>query len=117
MSKATDKRVFELHAAVCRAFAHPKRIEILSLLRDGDESVGELAHAMGAAPANVSQHLAILRQQGAVVCRRDGQTLYYRIANSKITAACNLMREVLMEQIEERERLARDASGGHPEPS
>jgi len=105
----TDKRIFELHAEVCQTFAHPKRIEILSLLRDGEKSVGQLVEEMGAAKANVSQHLSILRQRGAVTYRREGQTLYYRLTNPKIAQACDLMRDVLLERLEEGERVARRA--------
>ena len=104
-----DKRIYEMHAEVCRTFAHPKRIEILDLLREGEKSVGRLVEEMGIAKANVSQHLGILRQQGAVVCRREGQTLYYRITSPKITQACDLMRDVLLERLAEGERLAREA--------
>lgn len=109
MSKQADKRMYEMQAAVCQAFAHPKRIEILSLLAGGEKSVGELAQEMDITTANVSQHLSILRQQGAVASRRDGQTLYYRIANPRITEACHLMREVLMARLAESERLAHEA--------
>lgn len=104
-----DKRIFEMHAEVCQTFAHPKRIEILNLLRDGEKSVGQLVEEMEIAKANVSQHLAILRQRGAVTFRREGKTLYYRLTNPKIALACDLMREVLLERLEEGERLARRA--------
>jgi len=101
-----DKRIFELHAEVCQTFAHPKRIEILSLLRDGEKSVGQLVEEMGIAKANVSQHLAILRQRGAVTYRREGKVLYYRLTNPKIAQACDLMRDVLLERLAEGERIA-----------
>jgi len=101
-----DKRIFELHAEVCQTFAHPKRIEILSLLRDGEKSVGQLVEEMGVAKANVSQHLAILRQRGAVAYRREGKVIYYRLTNPKIAQACDLMRDVLLERLSEGERIA-----------
>ena len=108
----TDKRIYELHAEVCQTFAHPKRIEILGLLREGEKSVGQLVEEMGVAKANVSQHLAILRQRGAVTYRREGQTLYYRLTNPKIAQACDLMRDVLLERLAEGERIAAGARGG-----
>ena len=101
-----DKRLYELHAEVCRIFAHPKRIELLNLLREGEKSVGELVEEMGIAKANVSQHLAVLRERGVVSVRRKGQMAYYRVANPKIIRACDLMREVLLEKLREGERIA-----------
>lgn len=94
-----DKRLFELHASICRTLAHPKRLEILSLLRQGELSVGELAEQMGISLANASQHLAVLRDKRVVVTRRKGVSIYYQISNPKIVQACDLMREVLFEQL------------------
>jgi ArsR family transcriptional regulator, virulence genes transcriptional regulator len=94
-----DKRIFELHASICRTLAHPKRLEILSLLRQGELSVGEMADQMGISLANASQHLAILRDKRVVVTRREGVSVYYQISNTKIVQACDLMREVLFEQL------------------
>lgn len=99
LTKDQDKRVFELHARICRTMAHPKRLEILSLLRGGELSVGELAEWMGVSLANASQHLAILRDRGVVMTRREGVNIYYRLADPKIIQACDLMREVLLEQL------------------
>jgi ArsR family transcriptional regulator len=55
----------------------------------------------------VSQHRAVLRQKKVVVTRREGLNIYYRIATPKIIQACDLIRQVLMEQLEEGERLAK----------
>ncbi len=105
-STEEDKRIFDLHARICRTLAHPKRLEILSLLRDGELSVGELAERMGLSLANVSQHLAILRDKGVVMTRREGVNIYYRVADSRIIQACDLMREVLFEQLARSGQLA-----------
>ena len=94
-----DKGLFELHASICRTLAHPKRLEILSLLRQGELSVGEMADQMGISLANASQHLAVLRDKRVVVTRREGVSVYYQISNPKIVQACDLMREVLFEQL------------------
>jgi len=94
-----DKGLFELHAILCRTLAHPKRLEILSLLRQGELSVGEMADQMGISLANASQHLAVLRDKRVVVTRREGVSVYYQISNPKIVQACDLMREVLFEQL------------------
>jgi len=99
MDDPDNKRIFELHASICRTLAHPKRLEILNLLRQGEWSVSDLAEQMGVSLANVSQHLAVLRDKRVVVTRRAGVNVYYQIGNPKIVQACNLMREVLFEQL------------------
>ena len=94
-----DKRVFQLHAEICKTLSHPIRLEILSVLRDGKKSVTELAVLTSVRQATVSQHLAVLRQRGVVSTKREGLNVYYDVANPKITKACDLMREVMFENI------------------
>ena len=76
-------------------------------MRDKELTVSELVAQLRIPKANVSQHRAVLRQKKVVVTRREGLNIYYRIANPKIIQACDLMRQVLMEQLEEGERLAK----------
>ncbi len=87
--------------------ANPKRLQILSLLKEGELSVGEMVKAMGIAKANLSQHLSIMKQQGILVARREGTAIYYRLATPKITAACSIMREVLLQLLQDQEELSR----------
>jgi ArsR family transcriptional regulator len=94
-----DKRLFQMHAEICKTLSNPIRLEILSKLRDGKKSVNEIAALTGVRQATVSQHLSVLRQRGVVSTRREGINVYYDIANPKITRACDLMREVLFEHI------------------
>jgi ArsR family transcriptional regulator len=94
-----DKKLFELHTSICCTLAHPKHLEILSLLRQRELSVGEIADQMGISLANASQHLVILRDKQVVVTWREGVNVYYQISNPKIVQACGLMREVLFEQL------------------
>jgi len=96
------KQIYELHAEVCKTLGNPKRIEIINLLRSGEKSVAWLLEETGLLKANLSQHLSVMRQRGIVKNRKEGLTVYYRIANQKIVKACDLMREVLFEQAEER---------------
>jgi ArsR family transcriptional regulator len=96
------KQIYELHADVCKTLANAKRIEIINLLRSGEKSVSWLLEKTGLLKANLSQHLSVMRRQGIVRARKGGLNVFYRIANPKIVKACDLMREVLFEQMEER---------------
>src|SRR3970282_2519921 len=102
-----DKKIFEMHAEICKVFTNPKRLEIISLLRDEEKTVNELTELAGVPQANVSQHLTVLRQHNVVTTRREGANIYYKIANPKILQACDLMREVLLEKLAESEKLAK----------
>ncbi|MDP6459305.1 MAG: metalloregulator ArsR/SmtB family transcription factor [Candidatus Hydrothermarchaeota archaeon] len=95
-----------MHADICKTFANPKRLEILNYLREGEKTVGELTKLANIPQANLSQHLAMLRHRKVVSTRRKGVIIYYKITNSKIIKACDLMREVLFEQIEDSKKLA-----------
>ena len=100
-----DPTILELHAKVCRTMAHPIRLALLSALRDGERGVGELAQAVGIRQPLVSQHLAVLRNQGLLRYRRNGNEVYYRIAYPKMVQACDLLREVLFEHLRSQEKL------------
>ncbi len=106
--KQKEKKIYELHAEICKTLANPKRLQILNLLRHKELSVNELASLMEIREANVSQHLAVMRQKGILITRREGVNVYYRIANPKVIEACDIMREVLIEQLEERAQLVED---------
>ncbi len=107
-----DDEIFRLHAEVCKIMAHPRRLQIISALRDGEATLAELTLELNVAKANVSQHLSQMRQRGIVERRRAGAEVYYRIANEKIVKACDLMREVLLEQLEKHRTIADQMSSG-----
>lgn len=102
-----DRRIYSLHAEICKTLSNPTRLEILNRLRDSEKSVGELASLIGARQANISQHLAVLRRRGIVTTRKEGANIYYKIANPKIIKACDIIREVLFEQLAESEKLTK----------
>jgi ArsR family transcriptional regulator len=93
-----NTELFQLHAQVCRTLANAKRLEILDILRAQELSVSEIVRRMMIPKANVSQHLAVMRMAGSVKTRRCGLNIYYRITSPKVIKACDLMREVLLEQ-------------------
>jgi ArsR family transcriptional regulator len=102
-----DSRLDRLHAEMCKVFTNPARIRILRLLRDGEKPVGELARALGLAQPTVSKHLAAMRDRGVLTARRDGATVFYRLANPKVMQAFDLIREALVESLREGARVAR----------
>lgn len=99
------QRIFALHAEVCRTLGHPVRLQIIYLLGEAERTPGELSSLLGVTPANLSQHLAVLRKAGLVAAEREGLKLRYRLASRAIGQACGLMRQVLFERLRQEARL------------
>ncbi|MBI3942918.1 MAG: winged helix-turn-helix transcriptional regulator [Chloroflexi bacterium] len=85
-----------------KALAHPARLEILEILREGEQCVCHLEAISGYRQAYISQQLTILREAGMVQDRRDGWNVYYRVADPQVFAILD---------------AARQAVGGAPAPS
>ena len=81
-------------AAVARALADPKRLCVLQSLAAGELSVRDLSDRVGCQVPNMSQHLAVLRNSGLVLTRRDGNAIYYRLADPRILEACQLLQSI-----------------------
>jgi ArsR family transcriptional regulator len=99
------EKIIELHADICKVFSNAKRLEILNTLRDREMTASELIEKIGLSKANLSQHMSILRSKGVVLTRREGVNIYYQISSPKIIKACDLMREVLLEQLQEKGKM------------
>lgn len=72
---------------VARAIAEPRRREILTLVRDGEMSAGEIASRFEVSRPAISQHLAVLREAGLLSERRDGTRRFYQ-AEPRRWAGC-----------------------------
>ena len=82
------------YAAVGRALADPKRLCVLESLAAGELSVSDLSTTVGCQVPNMSQHLAVLRSAGLVQSRRDGSTVYYRLADVRVLEAYRLIQSL-----------------------
>jgi DNA-binding transcriptional ArsR family regulator len=105
MEKKADMTIFKLQAAISKTMANPLRVAILYFLKNGEKTVNQLADLVGASQSNVSQHLALLRQRDLVKTRKAGSTVYYSVASPKISQACDMIREVLWEQLRQKQEL------------
>jgi DNA-binding transcriptional ArsR family regulator len=72
--------------ALLKALANPHRLMIVCTLIDGEQSVGALARVLGVRETLASQHLGLLRRDGVVAARRDGQTIYYGLQSDPARA-------------------------------
>jgi DNA-binding transcriptional ArsR family regulator len=81
-------------AAVARALADAKRLCVVERLADGERSVSELSRDVGCQVPNMSQHLAVLRSAGIVASRREGNTVFYRLADANVLEVYRLLQQV-----------------------
>lgn len=75
-----------------KKLANENRLLILCALLDGEHSVGQLNEAIDLSPSALSQHLASLREAGLVCTRRESQTIYYRLADQRISQVMGLLK-------------------------
>lgn len=82
---------YENLAELFKGLAHPTRIQILVLLREGEVCVCHIEAALNKRQAYVSQQLMTLREAGLVESRREGLQVYYRLADARLCDLLNLM--------------------------
>jgi len=70
----------ESAASLLKALANPHRLLVLCALGDGELSVGALNERIPLSQSALSQHLAVLREDGLVSTRREAQTIFYSVA-------------------------------------
>ena len=98
--------LYRLKAKLCKTFADPTRLIMIEELRGGEKSVSELIRLLDIPQAAASRHLAVLRDRGVVQTRRKGNIVFYSLTDLKIGEACDLVHNILLNQIEKNRQLA-----------
>ena len=88
-------------AEIFQALAHPTRIAILDLLREGEMTVGAFVEHLNLEQANLSQHLAVLRAKQIVTARKVGNQVFYTVRDPLIWKLLDLMRRYFQKQVGE----------------
>ncbi len=88
-------------AGIFKVLAHPTRIHIIETLRDGELSVGAILERVKVEPANLSQHLSVLRQSHLVVTRKDGNQVLYTLRDPLLTKVLDAMRRYFQRHFED----------------
>lgn len=112
MPEVTGRQVkdglYEQFARIGKAVAHPKRIELLDLLCQGERSVEVLAKTAALTVTNASAHLKVLREARLVETRPAGTKVYYRLAGESVCGLFFSMRDLAAERYAEVEMIVRD---------
>ncbi len=93
-SPLSDEDVRDRSAAIAKALADPKRLCVVEQLASGERSVSDLSRDAGCQVPNMSQHLAVLRAAGIVATRRQGNTVFYRLADQQVLEVYRLLQQV-----------------------
>src|SRR5215217_6340683 len=107
--------LFDAIALMGKAFASPRRLELIDLLAQGSRSVEELAKASGQSNANTSQHLQALHASGLVTRQRDGLRVRYALAGDDVLSLWLALRAVSATRLAEVQRAAREYLGDEVE--
>lgn len=112
MSSRADKdALFDAIALMGKAFASPRRLELVDLLAQASRTVDELARASGQSTANTSQHLQALHAAGLVTRAREGTSVRYALAGDEVLSLWLALRTVSTVRLAEVERAAREYLG------
>jgi rhodanese-related sulfurtransferase/DNA-binding HxlR family transcriptional regulator len=114
-SRQAKDALFEAIAGMGKAFASPRRLELIDLLAQGPRSVDELARAIGQSTANASQHLQALHASGVVSRERDGTRVNYSLAGPDVLRLWLELCDASATRLAEVERAARDYLGAEVE--
>ena len=110
-SRQAKDALFEAISSMGKAFASPRRLELLDLLAQAPRTVDELARASDQSTANASQHLQALHTAGMVTREREGTSVRYSLAGDEALRVWLALRDASLAQLGAVERAARDYLG------
>ena len=93
--------IYQVRAELFRTLAHPARIQVLELLRDGERTVGELIPGVGLEPSHLSQHLGTLRRANIVQSRKKGSSVFYKVSDPRVFDLLEVAKDVIATSLSE----------------
>jgi ArsR family transcriptional regulator len=93
--------IYQVKAEFFKTLAHPARIRVLELLRDGDRTVGDLIPEVGIEASHLSQQLGIMRRANLVQSRKEGATVVYSVSNPMIFELLDVAKKILTSSLAE----------------
>lgn len=107
----------QFKANIFQALAHPTRIAIIEVLRDGELPAGAIIERLGLEQANASQHLSILRTRQIVNSRKEGNQVFYSVRDPLLIEVLDIMRRYFQAHIEEAVSTLREIDRSEKERS
>ena len=109
-----DDALRQFKSEIFQGLAHPTRIAMVELLRDGELSAGKLIEKLGIEQANASQHLAVLRAKQIVVSRKVGNQVYYSIRDRALIEVLEILRRYFYAQLSTTVNMLKQAAREEP---
>lgn len=100
--------IYQVKAEFFKTLGHPARIRVLELLRDGEQSVGELIPEVGIEASHLSQQLGILRRANVIQGRKEGSTVRYSVTDPRIFELLEVAKAILTSTLAESRQLLAD---------
>jgi DNA-binding transcriptional ArsR family regulator len=95
-------------AEIFQALAHPTRIAMVELLRDGEMPAGQLIERLGLEQANASQHFAVLRSKQVVVRRKEGNQVFYSLRDPVLIEVLDVLKRYFYSQLSQTMSMLRE---------
>lgn len=105
MTALPDDELFERHADLCQVLCNANRQKILHVLKDGEQTVTDLAAVTEIPQPTVSQHLRKMRDKGVLTKRSEGNRNYYAIRDERLVEASLMIRQVLLDTLDDDTQL------------
>ena len=103
--------LYQLKAEFFKTLGHPARIRVLELLSEREHAVSQMLPEVGIEPANLSQHLAVLRRAGLVTTRKEGSSVVYSLTSPEIAELLRVARRILTGVLSGQAELLEDLRG------
>lgn len=103
--------IYQVKAEFFKTLAHPARIRVLEVLRDGERPVNELIPEVGIEASHLSQQLAILRRANLIQSRKVGSSVIYSVADPRIFQLLELAKAILTSSLTETRELLEELEG------
>lgn len=103
--------IYQVKAEFFKTLAHPARIRVLELLRNGERSVGELIPEVGLESSHLSQQLGVLRRANVLHSRKEGSTVLYSVTDPRIFELLEVAKAILTTTLAESSQLLAELEG------
>lgn len=104
----------EFKAGIFQALAHPTRVAVAEVLREGESSAGALQERLGLEQANLSQHLAVMRAKEVVTTRKEGNQVFYSLRDPMLADVLDIMRQYFMTHLAEASEMLQAMEAAPP---
>ena len=103
-------------ASIFQALAHPSRIAILEVLKDGELPAGAIQERIGVEQANLSQHLAVLRSRQIIVNRKEGNQVFYSLRDPMLLEVLDILRRYFQANLSQTIAMLEEVEGQRQQP-